>query len=65
MTIKSSRELELMRQAGQVVAQVKADLMEAMGTTEAQELGAALFADESNFIDHSRSSAFLVREVEL
>lgn len=43
----------------------EADLMEAMGTTEAQELGAALFADESNFIDHSRSSAFLVREVEL
>ena len=30
VTIKSSRELEFMRQAGRVVAQVKADLMEAI-----------------------------------
>lgn len=40
-------------------------LMEAMGTAEGQELGAALFKDEGNFIDHSKSSAFLVEEIEL
>lgn len=41
------------------------DLMEAMSTPEMQELSAALLEDEANFIDHSRSSAFLVREHEL
>ena len=40
------------------------DLMEAMGSDEMQDLGEALVADENNFIDHSKSSAFLVREVE-
>ena len=39
----------------------EADLMEAMGSNEGQELGTALLEDEANFIDHSRSSAFLVR----
>ena len=38
------------------------DLMEAMNTQEMQELSAALLEDEANFIDHSRSSAFLVRD---
>ncbi len=42
----------------------EADLMEAMGSTEMQELSAALLEDEGNFIDHSRSSAFLVKEHE-
>ncbi|MCR9243928.1 MAG: EthD domain-containing protein [bacterium] len=41
------------------------DLMAAMGSPEMQQLGGALAADEANFIDHSRSSAFLVREHEL
>ena len=41
------------------------DLMEAMGSPEGQRLGAALLEDEGNFIDHSRSSAFIVREHEL
>ncbi|MEM6576874.1 MAG: EthD domain-containing protein [Pseudomonadota bacterium] len=40
------------------------DLMEAMGSSDMQELGAALLKDESNFIDHARSSAFIVREHE-
>ena len=40
------------------------DLMEAMSTPEMQELGAALLEDEANFIDHSKSSAFIVREHE-
>lgn len=41
------------------------DLMEAMGSTEMQELGEALLKDEANFIDHERSSAFIVKEHEL
>ncbi|MEM7009918.1 MAG: EthD domain-containing protein [Verrucomicrobiota bacterium] len=41
------------------------DLMEAMSSPEGQELSAALLEDESNFIDHSKSSAFIVRETEL
>lgn len=41
------------------------DLIEAMGSLEGQELSAALLQDESNFIDHSMSSAFIVREQEL
>lgn len=41
------------------------DLMEAMSSPAGQELGAALAKDESNFIDHSKSAAFIVREVEL
>lgn len=40
------------------------DLMEAMSSTEGQKLSAALLEDERNFIDHSKSSAFLVREYE-
>jgi hypothetical protein len=35
-----------------------------MSSPEGQELGAALLEDEGNFIDHSKSSAFLVREHE-
>ncbi|MGB0694454.1 MAG: EthD domain-containing protein [Rhodospirillaceae bacterium] len=41
------------------------DLMEAFGTQEGQDLGAALLKDESNFVDHERSAAFLVQEHEL
>ena len=40
------------------------DLMEAMGSEAMEELGQKLVADENNFIDHTRSSAFIVREVE-
>ena len=43
----------------------EADMTEAMSTPEGQALAAALHEDEQNFIDHSRSSAFLVREIEL
>ena len=42
----------------------EADLMEAMGSEGMQKLGEALMADEQNFIDHSRSSAFIVEEIE-
>jgi len=41
------------------------ELMEAMSSPEAQQFGAALLEDEGNFIDHSKSSAFIVREHEL
>lgn len=37
-------------------------LMEGMSSVEGQKLGAALLEDEGNFIDHSRSSAFIVEE---
>lgn len=40
------------------------DLMEAMGSAEMQDLSALLLQDEANFVDHERSSAFLVREHE-
>ena len=41
------------------------DLMEAMSSPKGQELSAALLQDESNFVDHAKSSAFIVREQEL
>ncbi len=40
------------------------DLMAAMGSAGMAELGPKLVADENNFIDHSRSCAFIVKEVE-
>ena len=40
------------------------DLMQAMATEEMQQLGAALLEDESKFVDHSKSCAFIVREHE-
>ena len=40
------------------------DLMAGMGSEEGQELGMALLKDEQNFIDHTKTAAFLVREVE-
>lgn len=42
----------------------EAELTAAMSSPEGQELGAALLADEKNFIDHTRSSAFIVDEHE-
>ena len=41
------------------------DLVAAMNSPEGQRLSAALLKDEGNFVDHSKSSAFLVREHEL
>ena len=43
----------------------EADLVEAMSSPEWEKLGAALLEDEANFMDHSKSSAFIVREHEL
>ena len=40
------------------------DLMEAMSSPEGQQLSSALLKDEGNFIDHSKSSEFIVREYE-
>lgn len=37
-------------------------LMQGMSSPEGQKLGAALLEDEKNFIDHSKSSAFIVEE---
>lgn len=39
-------------------------LMEGMSSPEGQKLGAALLEDEKNFVDHSKSSAFIVEEHE-
>ncbi|MEW8073113.1 MAG: EthD domain-containing protein [Candidatus Thiodiazotropha sp.] len=39
-------------------------LMEGMSSPEGQKLGAALLEDEENFIDHTKSSAFIVAEHE-
>lgn len=41
------------------------DMIEAMSSPEGQALSAALQEDEGNFVDHSRSTAFLVTEHEL
>ena len=41
------------------------DLMAGMSSEEGQKLGAALLEDEGIFIDHSKSSAFIVEEHEL
>jgi len=41
------------------------DLVKGMSSPEGQELSASLLKDESNFVDHSKSSAFIVREEEL
>ena len=38
------------------------DLVAGMSSPEGQQLGAALLEDEKNFIDHARSSAFIVEE---
>ena len=40
------------------------DLMAAMSSPEGQRLSEALLEDEGNFIDHSKSSAFIVKEHE-
>ena len=40
------------------------ELVEAMSSPEGQKLSAALLEDEGNFIDHSKSAAFIVREHE-
>jgi len=39
-------------------------LMAGMSSAEGQKLGAALLEDEGNFIDHSKTSAFIVQEHE-
>ena len=41
------------------------ELMQAMSSPEGQKLSAALLEDEGNFVDHSKSSAFIVIEHEL
>lgn len=40
-------------------------LVEGMSSLEGQRLGAALLEDEANFVDHSKSCAFIVEEHEL
>jgi len=40
-------------------------LMAGMSSPEGQQLSAALLEDEGNFVDHARSSAFIVEEHEL
>lgn len=39
-------------------------LINGMSTPEGQKLGTALLEDENKFIDHSKSTAFIVREHE-
>lgn len=63
------RESRGMRAEYDGVAEVwfesEADLVEGMSSPEGQQLGAALLTDEQNFIDHTKSSAFIVKEQEL
>lgn len=40
------------------------ELMNGMNSSEGQKLSAMLLEDEGNFIDHSKSSAFIVNEHE-
>ena len=40
------------------------ELVEAMSSPEGQKLSATLLADESNFIDHTKSTAFITKEYE-
>ncbi len=40
------------------------ELVQAMSTPEGQKLSIALLEDEKNFIDHSKSSAFIVEQHE-
>lgn len=40
-------------------------LVAGMSSPEGQKLGAALLEDEGNFVDHAKSSAFIVEEHEL
>ena len=42
----------------------EAELTEGMSSPEGQKLGAMLLEDEGNFVDHSKSSAFIVKEHE-
>ena len=63
--LKSSRDMQPeFDGVAEVWFDSEQDLMEAMGSDKGQELSAALLKDEANFIDHSRSSAFIVREKE-
>ena len=41
------------------------ELIAAMSSPEWEKLAAALLEDEGNFVDHSKTAAFLVREHEL
>jgi len=41
------------------------ELVEAMSSSEGQELSVTLLEDEANFIDHAKSTAFITREFEL
>ena len=63
------RESRGMIEAFDGVAEVWFDseqaFIDAMSSEEGQKLGAILSEDESNFIDHSRSTAFLAREHEV
>ena len=40
-------------------------LIQGMSSPEGEKLSAALLEDEGNFVDHSKSSAFIVKEYEL
>ena len=73
-TISTSLNEELRKSRGMLpeydgVAEVwfesEEDMIEAMSSPEGQKISAALLEDEGSFLDHSKSSAFLVREHEL
>ena len=62
------RESRGMQQEYDGVAEVwfesEQDLIDAMSSPEGQEVSAILLKDESNFLDHSKSTAFIVTEHE-
>ena len=62
----SIRESRGMLQEYDGVAEVwfesEQDLIEAMSSPEGQEVSAILLKDESNFLDHTKSTAFIATE---
>ena len=64
--LKASRDMQAEYDGvAEVWFESEQDLVEGMSSPEGQKLGEALLEDEKNFIDHSKSSAFIVQEYEL
>ena len=66
---ESIRESRGMRPEYDGVAEVwfesEQELIDAMSSPEGQEISATLLKDESNFLDHSKSTAFIAKEYAL
>lgn len=64
--LRTSRGMQLAYDGvAEVWFESEAALMQGMSSPEGQQLAAALQEDEGNFINHAKSSAFIVQEHEL